>query len=213
MGVTALLAALEDAESEVGQAVALLTAAGVEQAECLSLGEGDRRLLGLCRTVTRSDVEVVAACPACGELSEVQLSADSLPPARPRVGLLGPGGGVREPTYADLRGLPADPAEAVRELLARCVVGSPSRSPRPADIELVDDSLTGPIVIACSDCGAPIAVDIDVERAVLERLRRCAREIDHEVHVLARVYHWSLAEIESLGDARRRNLAELAASA
>ena len=75
----------------------------------------------------------------------------------------------------------------------------------------MDDSLTGPIVIACADCGGPIAVDIDVERAVIERLHRRAREIDHEVHMLARAYHWSLAEIESLGDAQRRNLAELAA--
>lgn len=211
MGVSALLAALDEDGSEVGQAVALLAAAGVEDPESLSIGEGDRRLLALCRAVTRVDVEVVAVCPTCGELSEAVLSPDAVPPASPRMAPLGMGGGLREPTYKDLRELPADPDEAVHELLARCVVGSPSRAPWPADLELVDDSLAGPIVIACTACGEPVAVDLDVERAVLKRLARCAREMDYEVHLLASAYHWSLGEIESLGDERRRTLAWLVA--
>ena len=210
MGVSALLAALDGAGNEVGQAVALLAASGVEHPERLALGDGDRALLGLCRTVTGHEVEVVAVCPACGELSEAQLGEGSVPAAAARVARLGCGGGLREPCYADLEGLPADPAAAVEELLARCVVGEPSRLPRPEDLELVDDSLAGPVVIACSDCGEPIAVDVDIERAVLERLERRAREVDREVHLLASSYHWSLAEIESLGERRRRTLAELA---
>ncbi|HEU0195111.1 MAG TPA: hypothetical protein VFQ71_12980, partial [Gaiellales bacterium] len=124
---------------------------------------------------------------------------------------LGRGGGLREPCYADLEDLPPDPEAAVKELLARCVVGAPSRPPRREDLEVVDDSLAGPVGITCSDCGEPIAIDIDVEQAVLERIARRAREVDREVHILASAYHWSLAEIESLGERRRRTLAELAA--
>src|SRR5262245_11732002 len=101
MGVSALLAALDGAGTEVGQAVALLAASGVEHPERLALGDGDRRLLGLCRAVTGHEVEVVAVCPACGELSEAQLSEASAPPAAARVARLGRGGGLREPCYAD----------------------------------------------------------------------------------------------------------------
>ena len=209
MGSSAVLAALDEDQSEVGQAIALLAAAGVEDPESLSIGEGDRRLLALCRAVTGFDVDVVAACPGCGELSMAVLARDAVPPVRPRMTPLGRGGGLREPTYGDLLCLSADPDEAMDELLARCVVGSPSRAPRPDDLDLVDDSLAGPVQIACSACGEPVAVDLDLEWAVLERLARRAGEIDHEVHLLASAYHWSLGEIDSLGEERRRALAWL----
>jgi hypothetical protein len=210
MGSTALLSAFDGLPGEVAQAVALLRASGVEEPDSLTVGEGDRLLVALCRELTRGDVTVLAMCP-CGELVEAVLSPETVPPASARMTVLGTGGGLREPTYADLLELPDDPDEAVRELLARCVVGSPSRAPRPDDLELVDDSLAGPIVTAWPACGEALAVDLDVERAVLERLARRAREIDHEIHLLASAYHWSLAEIEALDDGRRGTLAGLVA--
>jgi len=212
MGSTALLSALDGAPGELAQAVALLRASGVEDPDSLSVAEGDRLLVALCRTVTQAEVTVVAMCP-CGELAEAVLSPETMPPPSPRMSVLGTGGGLREPTYADLLALPDDPDEALQELLARCVVGSPSRAPRPDDLELVDDSLAGPIVIACPACGQALAVDLDVERAVLERLARRAREIDREIHLLASAYHWSLAEIEALDDGRRATLAGLVTDA
>ena len=210
MPSTALLTALDGAPGEVAQAVALLRASGVEDPERVAVSEGDRLLVALCRELTRADVSVVAMC-SCGELAEAVLTPETVPPPVPRVAVLGPGGGLREPTYGDLLELPDDAGEALEELLARCVVGSPSRPPRPDDLELVDDSLAGPVVIACPACGEPLAVDLDVERAVLERLARRAREVDHEIHLLATAYHWSLAEIEALDDRRRSALAGLVA--
>jgi|SRR5579884_823856 len=209
MEAAGLLASLDGSASEVAQVVALLGAAGCDEPERLRVGEGDRRLLALYGSLTGDVLEVLAECPGCGELCEARLDPAQLPPASERVAVLGRGGGLREPTYADLLDLPGDPAQAVRELCSRCVVGSPSRTPEAGDLELVDGSLAGPIVIACSGCGEPIALDVDVEQLVLERLVRRAHEIDREIHVLARAYHWSLAEIESLGDERRRALAEL----
>ncbi len=209
MGVAGLLASLDGPSSEVAQVIALLGAAGFDEPGRLSLGEGDRRLLALYRSVTGEEVELVAACPDCGELSAARVDPDQVPPASPRTALLGHGGGLREPTYGDLLDLPADPAQATAELCGRCVVGTPARAPEASDLELVDDSLAGPIVIACSGCDRPIAVDLDVEQAVLERLIRRAREIDGQIHALASAYHWSLGEIESLGDERRQTLAEL----
>jgi hypothetical protein len=209
MGVAGLLASLDGPSTEVAQVVALLRAAGFEEPDRLSVGEGDRQLLALYRSVTGDELELLAACPACGELSEAQVDPGQVPPARPRAAVLDRGGGLREPTYGDLLDLPADPAQAIAELCRRCIVGSPARAPEADDLELVDDSLAGPIVIACSACSSPIAVDLDVEQAVLERLVRRARDIDRQIHALASAYHWSLSEIESLGEERRQTLAEL----
>jgi hypothetical protein len=205
----ALLAALDEAGSEVDQALALLAAAGVQDPERLPLGEGDRLLLALCVRATGEPVEIVAECPRCGELSQAALGPAAVPAPSPRVALLGPGGGLREPTYGDLRELDEDPDEALRTLLARCVIGSPSRAPVAADLALVDDSLAGPLTIACAECGAPVAVDVDVQSAVLARIARRARDVDYEVHLLAGAYGWSLGEIESLGEVRRGALAAL----
>jgi hypothetical protein len=91
------------------------------------------------------------------------------------------------------------------------VVGNPSDSPSAATIELVDEALTGPVVIACAECGTPVEIEVDIQTAVLDRLARHAQVVDEEVHLLARAYHWSLHEIEALPDARRSTLARLVA--
>ena len=83
------------------------------------------------------------------------LAPEAVEPARPRVVPLGTGGGCAEPTYGDLVGLPADDDEAERELLRRCVVGTPTRD-RARRSRLVDDSLAGPLAIACAACGEPV---------------------------------------------------------
>ena len=49
----------------------------------------------------------------------------------------------------------------------------------------------------------------DVQRVVLEGLQRDADEVEIEVHLLARAYHWQLDAIESLPDERRRRFAAL----
>jgi hypothetical protein len=209
--VAGLLPSLDGSSSEVAQVIALLGAAGFDEPQHLSVGDGDRHLLALYRSVTGEALEVMVSCPACGALCEAQLNPGQVPPSSPRLAVLGRGGGLREPTYADLLDLPEDPAHAVGELCTRCVVGSPARAPDASDLELVDDSLAGPILIACSGCGEPIAVDVDVEQMVVERLVRRAHEIDREIHALASAYHWSLGEIESLGEDRRHALADLIA--
>jgi hypothetical protein len=211
MDVARLLGSLDGPSSEVAQVIALLRAAGCDEPERLSIGDGDRQLLALYRSVTGEAVEILASCPACGELCEAQIDPERLPTSSPRQAVLGRGGGLRQPTYGDLLDLPGEPDEAVDELCARCVVGSPARPPDASDLERVDDSLSGPILIACSGCGGPIAVDVDIEQVLVERLVRRADEIDREIHALASAYHWSLGEIESLGDDRRRALADLIA--
>ncbi len=205
------IAALGLSESELGQVLALLRASGVEEPAQLTVAAGDRRLLELHRRLTGRDVEVAVTCRACDTVSAAALSPDTVPAEAPRSVWLGRGGGLREPVYGDLLALPPDPIEAEGELLRRCTIGTPPRSAQPEDIEKVDHSLTGPILLECVGCGEPLAVAADVELLVLSGLQRYALEVEHEIHLVASAYGWSLAVIEALSDERRRRLARFVA--
>jgi hypothetical protein len=208
---SAALAALVSSDDELGQVLALLRAAGIDEPERLSVAAGDRQLLELHRLLTGRDVEVTVTCGRCGTVNSALLSRETVPEEAPRSVPLGTGGGVRAPVYADLVALPPEPEDAVDELLRRCTVGTPSEGPRPEALELVDDSLTGPILLECFDCREPLEAAVDVELLALAGLQRHAVAIEHEVHLLARAYGWSLDVIEALPDERRRRLARFVA--
>ncbi len=211
MTIAALLAALEGPRGELEQALAVLRAAGHADPEALEVGEADRRLLAALQDATGAGLELTARCPVCAALNAAAVTAGDVPPARPRCATLGPGGGVRQPTGGDLLGLPDDEPNATDELLRRCVAGRPAQAPRPEHLALVDDALTGPIELTCVECGEPLTIDIDLQAVVLERLARHARALDHEIHLIASAYHWTLAEIRALPDAQRSGLARLVA--
>jgi hypothetical protein len=203
---------LEGPASEVGQAVALLSAAGVHEAQQCTLGEGDRRLLALVVHCTDGPLEVTAVCPACGEWNSLELEPDLFGPPVPASAWWGPGGGLRQPTYADLVATRTEkPETIVSRLLALCTMGSPPSPPTVDDLARIDDSLSGPLRFDCFACSEPIEADIDVQRVALERLVRRTTEVEYEIHLLAREYRWDLATIEGLSDARRRSLARFVA--
>jgi hypothetical protein len=202
------LAALRGHERELDQIMALLAAAGHDVAN-LPVGAGDRRLLGLYQEITGHGLELTVACAACGSDSVVTLAPESLIQHRPRCAPCGPGGGLREPTYGDLAGLPAAADEAAAELLRRCTVGVPTRPVAAEDLDRVDDSLCGPMALACSGCGTAMTIPVDLQRLVLAELFLVLDRLDVDVHLLARAYQWSLETIESLPPERRRRLAWL----
>lgn len=206
-----LLDAMATPGGELDQVLALLSASGVAQPRLLSVADGDRWLLALLREMTGRDLESAVTCPACGAINSVALAPETVPPQHERVAWLRHGG-LRAPTYGDLCELPRDAGEARRELARRCVVGTPVDEPDPALLDLVDDALTGPLVIACTECGQGVTAPLDVERAILEALRGVANELEVEIHLLARTYHWDLPSIEALPDERRARLAELVES-
>jgi uncharacterized C2H2 Zn-finger protein len=210
---TAVLRALDAGPDEIGQALAVLAVAGVAQPRALAVADGDRRLLAVHRQLTERDVELTIACPECGTVNETTLDVATLPETWPRMAPLGPGGGLRAPTYGDLLDLPPDPGRRRAELLRRCTAGAPSRAAEPADLERVDDSLTGPLILRCAGCDAVVESPLDVQRAVLESLVRESDAVDREVHLVASAYHWPLATIEALPDARLSRLAALIAEA
>jgi hypothetical protein len=206
-----LRAALAEEADEIHQALCLLAFGGIKNPENMPLGAGDRHLLTVYGGLTGESVEVNATCPECATVNSAVLTAGTLGEPISRNRRLGSGGGLREPTYTDLLDLPADPATAEKELLSRCTVGSPAREPTAADLEQVDDSLSGPLVLICSECGARVERPIDVQRVVLELIERYLAQVDVEIHLLARAYHWELATIEGLPDDYRTRLARLVA--
>ena len=172
-------------------------------------GEGDRRLLGLALELSARDIELVVSCPACKVPNAADLRPEDLPPLAPRVAWLGEGG-LRAPTFADLEALPAEPGAAVGELLAAARSGSgrPPRRGRPRHggrlpLRPRRDRVPGVL-------GGHRHQGENVERLALLRLGECARDREADVHALAAAYHWTLDEIESLPDGRRRRLASLA---
>ena len=91
----ALLRAVDEADSEFGEVVALLRACGVADCTPYPVGVIDRLLLRAHRAVLRRDLEVVVACPACRVLNGLPLGVDDVPGYSPRSAWCGPGAGVR----------------------------------------------------------------------------------------------------------------------
>jgi len=206
-----VLAALRGPATELEQVTALLDAIGLDPA-ATSLGAADRALVALHRELVGRDLQTSVRCVGCGEQSVVALGPDDLPAPSSRTRWFAPGMGLREPTYADLQGLPTDAAEATAELVRRCRAGTATMTSRVAggsDLAAVDDSLTGPVVLVCPGCGALVEAALDVVPLVLADLVLVADEVDLEIHLLARAYGWDLAVIEALPAARRHRFAEL----
>ena len=208
-----LMHAMEEAGSEFEEAIALLRACGV--ADCLSypIGVIDRLLLRAHHAVLHRDLEVVIACPACQGLNALPLGPGDVPEYEPRSAWCGPGMGAREPTGADLVGLPQDPLAAAGELESRCRMGSAEGPLGAGALDRAEQSLCGPVHAACAECGAPIIEVIDVQRLVTAAVADALAELDVEIHLIASRYGWDLATIESLPDNRRVRLAALAGSA
>ena len=138
MDVAALLPSLDGPSSEVAQVIALLGAAGFDEPEHLSVGDGDRHLLALYRSVTGEALEVLVSCPACGELSEAEIDSGELPPSGPRLAVLG----RRRPTRTDVRRpsrSPRDPAPGGRRALQHA---ASSARPRARPTRAISSSWT-----------------------------------------------------------------------
>lgn len=76
-------------------------------------------------------------------------------------------------------------------------------------MELLAPSLSHELQGKCPECGAEVALYFDVQQFVLLELRDQAVFLYDDVHLLARQYHWSQAEILALPRSRRVRYAEM----
>lgn len=200
-----VLAALEESDDELSAVLAVLRAAGVPEPEGLPVADGDRLLLQVDRALHGHGLQVTVTCPGCGTVNQVELDVAALPPSGPRSVRLGPGGGLREPTYGDLLGL-TDSPDAAAALLALLTVGDPPRPAAADDLAGLDRTLDQ-LLVPCVECGREVVAEVAPAGLVLTRLQALAAAADREIHLLAAAYHWDLAAIEALPAGRRRRLA------
>jgi len=187
----------------------------------LCVGDRDRILLALRRELAGEQLECVCPC-ACGETLVIGLSIDALldavadeplPLERETGGLR-----VRAATGADLEHVASRAidggAEAVRELLARCIL-----EPADAGVEALEQASelleqldpAAEILLrgACPACGGEVVALLDPGAYLWTELERWQTRLELEIHVLASRYHWSESEIVALAPARRSRYLEL----
>ena len=135
----------------------------------------------------------------------------------------------RLPTGADQEALAAifhaDPVAAIYQLLARCLQsGGGGRSPDAAEVaqwpeaarhelyetmERLAPQVAIELDLTCPECRTSFVADFDFTAFFLAEMTANARQLEREVHLLARHYHWSEQEILSLTRKKRRRYIEL----
>jgi hypothetical protein len=191
----------------------------------------------------RIEAVVCCSVEGCGALMEVDLNTDDLFIAPAATGVAAeheldaeaagrvcrvhfrlPTGGDQE---AVARVAVRDPAQAGETMLRRLVLAVTDRSdriePTPevlADLKIpladairrIDPQVETTLRLACPECEAETTALLDVATFVFRKLTRFD-EIVAEVDQLARLYHWSEAEILALPVARRRRYLGFASAA
>jgi hypothetical protein len=231
LSIAALMAAWEEAMDEplIDRAPALLRSLELVEPGCdpagMTVGTCDLLLFDLRRRLFGPDLDLVATCPACGEMVQLDVPAAEVVPARPdtRVSRLtveedGLRIHSRVPTNGDLRQVAAIGSGAtVADLLACCVetVEGPSAPPDTAALPAaVLERVAG--ALAASDPGADVTADIecpcgavwtetvDIRSILWTELTRWARRQLAEVHELALAYGWAERDILEMSPQRRR---------
>jgi hypothetical protein len=209
-----------------GRALAILERAepGDPQGQAaLALGARDARLMAVRAANFGPDVELVSSCPDCAASLQLTVRAADVgldyepPAAEPReLAIAGRRVRLRPVTAGDLAAAEAgvDVAAARSAILGRCVLAvdeAPGASlPEPlgaaieAALEVMDPQAEVILDLACPGCGADWSEVFDPAGVLASDVEHAARRLMAEVAALARVYHWSEAEILALPPMRRR---------
>lgn len=184
----------------------------------IPLGERNALLLELRAATLGRRMEGFAVCPACGALLEFVLDARELEEQlRAQLSAVEESGQemARPVNTADLiaAGAVEDEEEAQRILLARTmkldgnaaaagdgVLERFERMNRAAEIR---------IELACPDCPARPALDLDVAGFLLREIAAAARRLMREIHELASAYGWSESDLTAMSPARRAAYLEM----
>jgi hypothetical protein len=187
----------------------------------LPLGTVTASLLRLREATFGARIQCHVDCDRCGERLELALlSTDLLQPTpenRSEIDVLGLR--VRAPCLRDVAAV-ANESEvdrAAQQLLARCILHSaiepgaieagalPDGALREVEdaLEALDPNADLALDVHCAACGHCGTAQLDAGELLWDEIDAHARASLYEVHVLARAYGWTEAEILGLGAARR----------
>jgi hypothetical protein len=199
---------------------------GEAAAQRLAVGRRDTCLLDLHESLFGSQLEATATCERCGERLELRLNIADLRVHGPEasdafVDLEWRDYRVRcrLPDSLDLAAVApaADLRQARDGLTARCVSEASRHGVAIEPGELPDELLdclsealsdadpqaTTELVLCCPACDHRWSEPFDIAAYLLEGLGQWAERCLDQVHVLARAYGWSEAQVLSLSPARR----------
>lgn len=225
------------AQHPAERALAMLQAAWPgeprESLAALPLGERERRLVALRVRLFGPHAGGACACPACGELHEVEapveeiLRAPEAPCGPFAVEAAGHALTVKVPDGADQTAVASceSEAEALSLLVSRCVLAAsvegvpvePAALP-PEVIEALGEVLAERdpnaetlLALTCDRCGHPWTLVFDGGEFLWSELAARARRLVYEVHVLASRYGWREADVIGMSARRRAAYLEHAA--
>ena len=225
----ALLAAWDRGirQDPLERALILLAAARDDAGGDVSaLDVGSRDVL-LARLLERTAGRVVwgrTACGSCGEPLDVPVDVAAiarLPVREPDALLSATVDGAevifRLPTSEDLRRLRGmAPAEARRQLLARCVAADakaiPDSMAEAVEAAMEQAAPAGAIEleVGCPACGARTTTALDISVLLWAEIEAQAVGLLGDVHALAAAYGWSEAEVLALSPERRAMYLDMA---
>ena len=184
----------------------------------LPLGIVTAELLRLREVSFGAEIHSHVDCSACGERLSVSLRASDVLQAGDDDAALDVelhGTRLRAPSLRDLAAVAdeLDAGHATRQLLARCAsVGDrPDTKAWPDEwvaqaeeaLERLDPNADIALDMQCQACGQHSMAQLDASTLLWDEIDARARSLLSEVHLLARAYGWSEAEILSLTPARR----------
>jgi hypothetical protein len=218
----------------LGRALSLLPAAYPERSMAewarAPIGERDSRLLDLRECLFGSRLEMLAPCPRCGEMLELNFQTGDVrarAQAPESLGHLARDGyeiEYRLPASEDLLAVANDAEHAANLLFDRCIVRArqngaeiaaaalPDQIRQAVESEMpaLDPSAECQVALECARCGHQWTVLFDIVSYLWSELEDWAQRTLRDVHALASAYGWSEREILSLSPGRRQLYVELA---
>jgi hypothetical protein len=193
-----------------------LTAGTASRGElaALPIAERDRRLFAVAAALFGPQITLISTCPECQAETELaftvaQIEALGQSAVPPVVEFRGQLIGYRMPDSRDLaRALATPDPETARRVLLGALLED--RTPDAEVLEALDAALTAraglevlTLTHVCTSCGASHDSVFDILDYLWRRIAARARRALWDVHLLARAYGWSSAEILSLSPERR----------
>jgi hypothetical protein len=188
----------------------------------LSLGERNRRLLGVHESTFGSTVDALASCVRCAEPVELHLRASQLMAAAPGARSAEPAKSPGEVCKLTSRDLAAasrcSSAAEARRVLASRAIGHPANAPALSNAEMdgiarrlqeLDPLAVLTFDVSCPACGAQWECELDAAEFLWLRVETEALRLLRDVHALASAYGWREAEILAMSPLRRRAYVEL----
>jgi uncharacterized protein (UPF0212 family) len=203
----------------LARAQALARWARPDRASPVAVGVAYADIFALRRALFGSQLVALATCPSCGARLETAMAVEDFLAApgdeTQAVHCLDNGPEAirfRLPTLDDLAKISADcsPDEAAEALLEACVVTADRRAAtaardralaRMAELDPLADAS---IALRCEDCGAEFDCAFDISQFLWREIEAASARLFGEVHVLARRYGWSEAEILAMTAQRRQ---------